>query len=492
MNWDEFKVNKSGPATLHAQLSSFIENAIRQGELLPGDRIPSMAELARRLKVNKVTVVRAFGELEQKGRTVSKVGKGTFVAGQPEAAPSADAALSATVAQLRENYLTGIDQLLSAQTPPGGIDLRPGVPPHDGVAPDLLASLTAEVTRESDRLFTYAHHGLPELIDAICDWLGERGYRVQRDQILVTNGSQQAVALIASWAMRDRRQVYCETPTYVGLPRIFSLSGHHLKSLPWDDEGPRADAVAGIPDGPPSLLYCCPEFQNPTGQCISRARREQISEAAGRKNMVVVVDDIFRDMRFAGKELPSLYETLPAARRVLVGSFSKSFMPGLRAGFLIADRPLKEAFSSIKKYMDLGSPTLTQAIMARFLRSGGYRDHLTKMRPFYRKRCKAALAALGSQMPDGVTFTRPQGGFQLWVQLPPGYSSVRIYLAALERGVAISPGPAHDMDGRYMNCFRIGYGQATPARITQGITTLAAVVRETFAQGPEEPTATGL
>jgi DNA-binding transcriptional MocR family regulator len=174
-----------------------------------------------------------------------------------------------------------------------------------------------------------------------------------------------------------------------------------------------------------------------------------------------------------------------------VGSISKSFMTGLRAGFLVADRGMIAELLPYKRYMDLGSPSIVQAIAAAFLR-GGYAKHLEKMRTYYRTRRDAAVKALEEFMPEGVTWTRPQGGFQLWVTMPRGMSSVQLFLLGIERGVSIFPGPAHDIDGRFLNSFRLGYGDGTADEIRTGIKRLAGAVESLLARGPEETTASGL
>ena len=174
-----------------------------------------------------------------------------------------------------------------------------------------------------------------------------------------------------------------------------------------------------------------------------------------------------------------------------MGSFSKSFMPGLRIGFLVADRPMVEDLKALKRFLDLGGPPLTQAIMARFLQKG-YARHIEKMKPYYRKRGQAVCRGLKKGMPEGVKFSEPEGGFQLWVQLPLGYSAIHVFLQGLERGVAILPGSAHDLDGRFQNCFRIVFGHETPADLGKGVMILGDIVSQALAKEPMEPTATGL
>lgn len=472
-----------GDEPLYAQLRHEIEGALSAGRLRPGERLPSVVELARRLKVSKITVLKAFEELERKGAIVSQVGRGTFVAHVPAGAPAKAGAPAAeprpevtrSVRKLRETYARGLRELLSLDRPPGTLSLAAGVPHLDSVPDGTLERLAkAALARNPRRLHEFFAAGLPELRDAVA----ARHPGVLPEQVLVTNGSQQALNLLACWALEEGRPVACETPTFTGVPGSFQIVGHAVESVPW------GETPAGR-----ALLYVCPDFHNPTGQTLPEEARRAIADWALRQDGLVVTDEIFRDLRFTGQAPPSLWSLLPAGRRVLVGSLSKTFMTGLRAGFLIADRPLAGDLLAYKRYMDLGGPALTQAIAAEFLRDG-YDAHLARMREHYRVRRDAVLKALAA-MPEGVTWTKPEGGFQMWVTMPRGLSSIQLYLLALERGVAISPGPAHDIDGRFVNCFRIGYGHLAPEQLKDAVGRLAGAVKTLLKQGRVE-SATGL
>ncbi len=472
MDWN---LRFRGDAPLYRQLAGAISSAVEAGRLKPGDRVPSVADLAKRLKLSKITVVKAYGELERRGVLSSQVGRGTFVAEGPARPTEARPEITRSIRKLRETYARGLREILSLDRPPGTLNLAAGVP-HPGTVPDgTLERLTkVALAKNPRRLHEFSASGLPELREAIA----ARHPGVASDQVLVTNGSQQALNLLACWALEEGRPVACETPTFTGVPGSFQIVGHSVESVPW-----------GRPPSGRALLYVCPDFHNPTGQTLGEEDRRAIAEWAQRNDGLVVSDEIFRDLRFAGQAPPSLYSLAPPGRRVMVGSLSKTFMTGLRAGFLIADRPLVQDLLAYKRYMDLGGPALTQAVAAVFLRDG-YEDHLVGMREYYRVRRDAVLKALPG-MPEGTTWTKPEGGSQMWVTLPRGLSSIRLYLLALERGVAISPGPAHDIDGRFVNCFRIGYGHLAPEELKDAVGRLAEAVKTLLRQGPVE-SATGL
>jgi 2-aminoadipate transaminase len=496
MAW-ALKLKADGGTPLYRRIEQAIRAAVADGRLKPGDRLPSVADIAQDLGINKLTVLKAFQRLERAGLLRSEVGRGTFVASENGAgeAPSPEPRpeVARSIRRLREGYARGLRELLAVERKPDTINLSGGVPSPATIPDGLLERLSHEVTKKNARrLYEYGGPaGLPELRVAIAAMLERHGVHAAPDDVIVTNGSQQAVTLAAAWSREEGRSIFCETPTYTGIPGSFMLFGHAVQSVAWERGAPDLDQLRAAASGRRPLFYVCPDFHNPTGQTMNAAARRDLADWARGNDAVVVDDGIFREMRFEGEEPPSLYGMLPPGRRILVGSISKSFMTGLRAGFLVADRTLIAELLSYKRYMDLGSPSIVQAIAAAFL-TGGYPKHLERMRAYYRTRRDAALRALEEHMPDGVTWTRPQGGFQMWVTLPRGISSIQLFLQGIDRGVAILPGPATDIDGRYLNAFRLGYGHGTPEEIRTGIRQLGSIVESLIARGPEEVSASGL
>lgn len=474
----------AGPAAapLYQRVDRGVRDAIEAGTLKPGDRLPSVAELAKDLKVARLTVLKAFQALEREGLLSTEVGRGTFVAGGarrgpvaavPEARPNVSRALRA----LREGYARGLQEMMRVARPPGTLELGGGVPSLDSVPDGTLERLTRDaLARDPRRLYAYpGPAGLPELRDAVARTLARDGLTVGADEVVATNGTQQAVALIAAWAREHDRPVLCETPTYAGIPGAFMLMGHTVTSVPWTADGLDLGALRAAPGTRP-LLYVCPDFHNPTGATMSAAARRALAAWAREADATVVEDRIFRDLRFEGTAPPPLYGLLAPGRRFLVGSVSKSFMTGLRVGVLVADRPVVDDLLPYKRSMDLGGPSLVQAVAATFL-DHGYVEHLDRLRPRYRARRDAAVAALEAALPEGARFTRPEGGFQLWVTLPDGLSAIEVFLRGIERGVAVSPGPAYDVDGRYTSCFRVGFGNLPEPDVTEGIRRLGDAIR---------------
>jgi len=507
------RLKLAGPvsAPLYQRIHRGVREAIEAGTLRPGDRLPSVADLAKEWKVARLTVLKAFQGLERDGLLTSEVGRGTFVTGGPSsirsgratasrgsagaAATAASAAgepkpdVARALRRLREGYAKGLAEMMRVARPPGTIDLSGGVPSPDSV-PDgmlerLLSRALAEVGDGVDgvrRLYGYGGPaGHLALRRTVAQRLADQGVTIAPDEFVITAGSQAGAALVAAWAREDGRPVLCETPTFTGIPGAFMLLGNTVSSIPWSSGGLDLDALRASSARRP-LLYLCPDFQNPTGLTLRTDERLAVAQWAKERDAAVLEDAIFRDLRFEGDAPPLLYGMLPPGRRFLLGSVSKSFMTGLRVGFVAADGPVVESLLATRRLLDLGGAEFVHAMAAQFL-ADGYDRHVEKMRATYRARRDASIEALEKTMPPGTTWTRPEGGFQLWVTLPDGLSSIELFLRGIERGVAIKPGPSHDVDGRYTSSFRLGYALATPDEIKTGVARLADATKSLSPRG---------
>src|SRR5688572_22723466 len=321
MSWT-LKLKADGSSPLYRRIEQSIRAGVSGGKLKPGDRVPSVVDIAKDLGVNKLTVLKAFQRLEKAGLLRSEVGRGTFVASEnssPAGGSDPRPEVVRSIRRLREGYSRGLRELLSVERRPGTINLSGGVPSPDTIPDGLLERLSQDVVRKDPRrLYEYGGPaGLPELREAIAAQLERRGTAVSPDEIIVTNGSQQAVSLAAAWAREDGRTIFCETPTYTGIPGSFMLFGHGVHSIPRQPRAPDLETLRSATEGRRSLFYVCPDFQNPTGQTMDGTARRALADWARASDAVVVDDSIFREMRFEGDQPPSLYGLLPPGRRIL-------------------------------------------------------------------------------------------------------------------------------------------------------------------------------
>jgi GntR family transcriptional regulator of abcA and norABC len=505
------ELDRESEIPLYAQIRDAIRVEIHRGRLKPGDRLPSVTTFAKQLGVTASTVLRALEELVQDGEVVSQVGCGTFVAepgpaGAPSGAslppgvaagavpPAADPAITDAIRRMRQGVAGSLEALNTLAERPGLIRFNLGVPDTSLIDQKLLRRLVVEATRNDE--WDWESHappaGLPDLRETVAERLSMPGQPLAAENVLITSGCQQGISLVAQAALENRRRILCEMPCYCCLPQVFSILGHWVESVTRDLEGPVASRLEALRGGGPALLYLCPDLNNPQGTDLSPARRALLLDWAEQEDVLLLADEVNRDLRFEGEPPESLLHDAESTRALRAGSLSKSFMCGLRIGWVVGNRRTIQSLVQLKHASDVSTPPLTQAIALQLFRTGEYDKHLERAREAYRLRCSAALEALEKHMPDGVTWTRPPGGFHIWVELPAGYSSIALFLLAAERGVAILPGPQLDIDNRFLNAFRISVGTVERKQIVGGVKKLAAAVRELLRQPAGEPGLVGL
>lgn len=507
----EIAVNKTLDRPLYVQIRDALQTAIQEGSLKQGERLPTVAAFAKNVGVTQATIRRALEDLSKDGYIVSHVGRGTFVSSSEETKAkreigrtkdawmnfaihptNPEAALAAR--RLRMGIARSLNELMALAKRPGLIQFTSGLPDPDSSRDGVLAELVHDALQSGQQMYQeYGDpKGLPELREEIRKRFDKRGIQISPEQVLITSGSQQAVALLAQAAGENHQRVICETPCYMGVPNAFGAFGHLVETVIRDTEGPIPSRLQRFSDGKSSLLYLCPELHNPMGTDLSPERRRVVIDWAREQNAMLVADEIFHDLRFDGSPSSSVISELGERQTVLIGSLSKSFMCGLRIGWLITSLARIQSLVDLKRAMDIVCPPLMQGIAISLLRTGEYETHLQNVRNRYRERRDSALEALNRYMPDEVSWTISQGGFQMWIELPPGYSSIALFLLAIERGVAFIPGPLQDLNHRFMHAFRFCYGSVKPEQISEGIELLADAVNELLQAPPGDSGLSGL
>lgn len=495
------KINKESSTPLYIQIREALRSAISTGTLATGDRLPAVTAMATERGVTAATIRRALSDLIAEGLIYTHVGRGTFVGTNPDrkvtgtvhASLYREESSEQAVRRLARNVQASLQEMLALAQKPSVIAFTRGVGSLDNVEKDILARMTKKaLAHGEDFYWDYGDpKGLLSLRKAIANHYRQRGMEISPDQILVTNGSQQATALIAQQAAASGNRVLCETPCYTGGTNAFSAFNVPIESVLRDESGPHPDRFESE-DDQDSILYLCPILHNPMGTDCIPERRNTIIGWAKRNHALILSDEVFHDLHFEENGAPLSFLRDPGPERVAVmGSLSKSFIAGLRVGWIISTEERIRTLTRIKKTMDLGCPPLIQGIAREFLEHG-YDDHRKKVTALYRERRDRTLDALERHMPDGVTWTSPQGGFQLWVTLPDPYSSVALFLRGIDNGVAFLPGPLQDINNRFLSSFRLCYGSLPPEEIETGITRLAQTVTQYLSRPPSENGLAGL
>ncbi|WP_067046934.1 aminotransferase-like domain-containing protein [Methanofollis ethanolicus] len=299
------------------------------------------------------------------------------------------------------------------------------------------------------------------------------GLDVGPDEILITNGSQQALDLIGKVFLDAGDAVAIERPGYLGAIQAFSLYEPRFCPVPLEEDGPDCAALERtLGEQDVRLFYGVPNSQNPSGITWSREKREDVASLLDGTGTVFVEDDAYGELRFSGRSLPPVKKYLPDST-VLTGSFSKIAAPGLRMGWICANPEVLDRLVVAKQASDLHSNTLSQRILAQYLTHNDIDAHVREICRVYGRHCTLMSSLIDDLFPDGVSRTEPDGGMFLWVTLPLGFSSMALFERALAEHVAILPGLPFYVDGGGENTVRLNFSNADEDGITEGMHRLA-------------------
>jgi len=332
--------------------------------------------------------------------------------------------------------------------------------------------------------------GSPVLIDYLVGKLNrEEGLNLSHDNLMIVAGSTGAVDMIARLYARDGGVVLVEAPSYRDSVDAIRDHGADLRQVPIDEDGLDVEALeaqlaALHREGKmPRFLYTIPNFQNPSGVTLARARREAIITLAREQGFLVVEDDVYRDLFFEGDVPPSFYALAEGQGVLRIGSFSKIMAAGLRLGWLIAEREHIQRFVNCGAVqMGGGANPFVAHVVAEYCRAGCLERHIAQLRQIYRHRRDVTVTALEEYMPPGVSWTRPRGGFFIWLTLPEGICVESLRQAARQRGVLFSPGTGFFAAGGGERNVRLAFSFVPPDELKEGIAVLAQTIREMIEQ----------
>ena len=381
------------------------------------------------------------------------------------------------------------DPLASVQAagPPGTISLIYGLPdPATFPVEDLRRAADEVLHARAELALQYGpEQGYGPLIDTLRRRLAaEEGLELERENIMLTGGSAQALDHLCTLFTRPGGIVLVEAPTYHETLQLFRDHGLRPLQIPTDGSGLQVDALAGRLEALGNrgerarLLYTIPNYQNPSGITLAAGRRPASLDLARRFDLLIVEDDVYRDLAYGEKPPPSLY-ALDGGRRVLrIGSFSKILAPGLRLGWIMGPAGLIARLTgSGLRCMGGGANPLVANILATYCQHGHLEPHIEGLRRVYRERRDTLLQALAGQMPPGVTWTQPGGGFFIWLSLPPPLRAAEVARLAAEARLLLPVGDpffAEAPTGQYL---RLAFSYVTPAQIEAGIRILARVLQ---------------
>ena len=312
------------------------------------------------------------------------------------------------------------------------------------------------------------------------------GVEISAENVMITSGSQQALDLIGKAFINRGDRILVESPTYLGALQAWNTYGAEFVTVGTDDDGMNTDDIEEALRTGPKFIYVLPNFQNPMGVCMSLERRELLVEMADRYGVPIVEDDPYSQLRFEGQHLAAV-EVIDARMRVQNGNytgnviylstFSKILAPGIRLAWVVAPPEVIRKLVLVKQGTDLHTATFNQIVAYEVGRHGFLDQHVKKICEVYRERRDVMIEALEKHMPDGITWTHPQGGLFLWARLPESCDATEMFPAAIKNKVAYVPGENFHPNGGGKNTMRLNFSYSKPEKINEGIVRLSNMLK---------------
>lgn len=474
----------------YRQICDRIVRLVDDGTLALGERLPPTRTMATTLGVNRSTVVRAYQELWALGYLESRPGSYSTVRGRARAitgrqgerpclinwgavTPPANRFL---LGELRRHTAFRVDG------EPGGAINFGSLAADRGLAPvdDFRRSVGHVLATEGARVLDYGDPaGYRPLREAIAQRLRVHGVTVTADEVLITNGSQHAIDLVLRLLTRPGAAIVSEAPTYSMAIPLFRMHELDVREVAMRADGMDLDALErGLPRWRPALVYTMPNFHNPTGITTSQAHRERLLALCERHRVPLLEDGFEEEMKYFGKCALPVKSMDTGGVVVYLGTFSKVVFPGLRVGWVAADRGCVERLLAIARFSALSANVVAQAALHRFCANGSYESLLRRVHRAYRKRMLTLLAALKRHMPErGVSWTLPTGGYTLWLTIEStSCTEERVDAQIREHAVLASRGSLFHASPHPGIHFRISIANLDEAAIEEGCRRLGAAL----------------
>jgi 2-aminoadipate transaminase len=372
-----------------------------------------------------------------------------------------------------------IREILKASLNPEVISFAGGLPNPAFFPVNEIEAATIEVFRKhGPSVLQYSNsEGELELREFISKrYKTKKGLDIPAENIIITNGSQQGIDLLAKVFLNSGDSVLIEEPGYLGAIQSLSLYQPVFRPVPVAAAGMDVDVLDRISTGAQAkMLYMVPTFQNPSGITYTDENREAIAAVARKNKFILIEDDPYGELRFAGDHAQSFSAFLPE-QTVLLGSFSKIVAPGFRLGWLAAPTWIIEKMIVAKQAADLHTSSFTQKIILEFLQSNDLDQHISKITDVYGMQCRAMIAAIDRLFPKEIEITSPEGGMFLWGKLPEGRCSMTLFEEAVKERVVFVPGDPFYTEKGSKNTFRLNFSCVDPVAIEEGVTRMSVAI----------------
>lgn len=480
------ELNPRSGTALPEQIARFYEDAIEDGRVPVGDRLPPIREVASTCEVTRATVQEAYRRLANRGLVEGTVGRGTVVLASHNGNGAANGNGSRLLSPYAEAALRKTRSMAGA---PSLADEQPLVANFAELQPDderfpiaeWRSAMDAVLEHHGRELLGYGHssHGLDELRELLAARMRVSDPELRGDQLLVTAGAQQALDLVLRTVCSVGDTVVVTEPSYHHMHGLLRAHGLQVVQVPFGPDGLDHAQLSRVLTRPSvRMCYLMPTFHNPTGRSLGLGQRRALIDAVAESDVVLVEDEYQHSLRCRGDALPTLRSMDPRGRTLTVSTVSKELFPALRIGWVAGDERLLEPMAAVKRFMDLETSPLLQAALVEFLKRGSFERHLEGLRAELATRHHALQRACAAHLPEGCTVTDPEGGFVAWLELPNPGQGDQLAEMAVERGVRVVPGRAFDLEGMPSRGVRLSLTRASVQEIDAGVRVLGECAAE--------------
>lgn len=384
----------------------------------------------------------------------------------------------------RNNYVKAseIREILKVTERPEIISFAGGLPAPELFPVEELKKVCEAVLNDNGQssLQYSTTEGYIPLREAICGRMKDIGIKSSKENVIITAGSQQALDLSGKVFIDEGDTIICESPTYLAAINAFKAYMPKFEEVAMDEEGmiiqELEEALINNPNA--KFIYTIPDFQNPTGRTMSLERRKKLIEIANRYDIIIIEDNPYGAVRFAGEMLPPIKHFDTEGRVIYISTFSKIFAPGLRLGWICADTKFIEKYVPFKQNVDLHTNIFSQMMAAKFMEMYDMEVHINKIKEVYRHRRELMINCIKEEFPKNIKHTLPEGGLFIWVELPEYVNVQEVFMKSLDNNVAFVPGKSFFPNSNRDNTFRLNYSNMPDERIVEGIKRLGKVLKE--------------
>ncbi len=475
-------LDKTLAAPLYLQLYEAIKNLIDEGTLVAHSRLPSIRSLAAILNVNQVTVVSAFKRLGHEEYVYSKPGSGTYISNTLSlkgmaGSGSSNIILDELYQQDDLPFLASGQVTLNENT----INFASATPTSDLFPIDNFKVVLNDILdRDKGNAFSYQDiRGFLPLRECISQLMQKSNIKSNAENIQIISGAQQGIDIISKALLNQGDYVITESPTYTGAIAVFKSRGAEICDVEINKDGPDLNVLEyNLKKYNCKLIYTIPSFQNPTGHSYSNLKRRELLKLAERYNAYVIEDDYVSDLDFDNRGFVSLKSEDKGNRVIFIKSFSKIFMPGLRLGFMIVPSDIHGNILEAKHTSDISTSGLIQRAFDLYIRMGFWDKHFSFMYDIYKERYFKTLEALDNCLSDGVTYFKPGGGLNIWLDMPYGFPVGSLFKLSSSNDIVFAPGKifySNNLPQR-LNNIRLSFASAYTEQIRPGIEKLCSII----------------